>query len=184
MPSRPPRAHGRGRRPDGLHVVRLTPDDWRSYAQLRVAMLTDAPDAFWTTLADVRDRTEAQWRRSSGPATLQARDAAGTPLGTLTVLTAGTAPAIGMVPGAGDALVVAVFVIPEARGSGVVDLLLGSALELARDELGASRMVLQVNEHNAAARRVYERHGYVLTGEFLQHPERKARDLEMARPVG
>jgi ribosomal protein S18 acetylase RimI-like enzyme len=164
--------------------VRLTPDDWRSYARLRIAMLTDAPDAFWTTLSDVEARTEEDWRRSSTASTLQARDANGIPLGTLTVLTAATTPTVGIRPGEGDALVLAVYVVPESRGRGVVDALLDAALALARDELGATRMVLQVNEHNAAARRVYERHGYRLTGEFLQHPERPgARDLEMARPT-
>ena len=30
----------------GLHVVRLGPDDWESYAALRTAMLTDAPEAY------------------------------------------------------------------------------------------------------------------------------------------
>ena len=189
MPSPSPRAGdpggpGPSGRPPGLRVVRLTPDDWRSYAQLRVAMLRESPDAFWTRLEDVEGRTETQWRRSSGPGTLQARDDQGTPLGTLTVFTEETSPALGIKPGPGDALVLAVYVIPEARGRGVVDALLDAALTLAREELGARRMVLQVNEHNHGARRVYERHGYALTGQFLQHPERPgARDLEMARPV-
>ncbi|WP_051145531.1 GNAT family N-acetyltransferase [Ornithinimicrobium pekingense] len=164
--------------------MRLTPDDWRSYAELRIGMLTHAPEAFWSRLEDVRDRTEADWRRSSDDRTLQARDAAGTPLGTLTVLTPRTPPELGLRPGAGDALVLAVYVIPQARGRGVVDLLLDAALELAREELGASRMVLQVHEDNVAARRVYERHGYRLTGGSLPHPHRAGTvDVEMARPV-
>lgn len=168
----------------GLHVVRLTEDDWRSYAELRIGMLTDAPDAFWTTLADVQQRTEEQWRASSHDRTLQARAGDGTPLGTLTLLTAETTPERGMRPDDGDALVLAVYVVPAARGVGVVDLLLHRALEVARDDLGSRRMVLQVNEHNLGAIRVYERHGYALTGHFLQHPARPdARDLEMARPV-
>ncbi|SOC52024.1 GNAT family N-acetyltransferase [Ornithinimicrobium cerasi] len=170
---------------EGLSVRRLAPDDWRSYADLRIAMLTDAPDAFWTTLADVEARTEQDWRRSSNGSTLQARDGHGIPVGTLTLLTAATTPDLGVKPGPGDALVLAVYVVPAARGRGVVDALLDAALTLARDELGAWRMVLQVNEHNLGARRVYERHGYRLTGEFLQHPERPGvRDLEMVRPVG
>lgn len=188
-PDPPHRRGGRRRRPgeteraDGVHVVRLAPEDWRSYAQLRIGMLTDAPEAFWSRLEDVQDRTEADWRRSSDDRTLQARDARGTPLGTLTVLTPQTPPNLGLRPGSGDALVLAVYVIPAARGRGVVDLLLEAALELAREEIGASRLVLQVNETNVAARRVYERHGYVLTGQSLPHPRQPTRDLEMARPV-
>ncbi|WP_134772828.1 GNAT family N-acetyltransferase [Ornithinimicrobium flavum] len=174
----------RDARPTGVHVVRLTPDDWRSYAALRIGMLTHAPEAFWSRLEDLEGRTEEQWRRSSNDRTLHARDADGTPLGTLTVLTPEAGPDLGLRPGAGDALVLAVYVIPEARGGGVVDLLLDAALELAREELGARRMVLQVNERNGAARRVYERHGYRLTGHSLPHPHQVGtRDLEMARPV-
>ncbi|MFK5633792.1 GNAT family N-acetyltransferase [Ornithinimicrobium sp. LYQ103] len=165
-------------------MVRLGPDDWRSYAALRVAMLTDAPEAFWTTLADVERLSEAQWRRRSTDRTLQARDGDGAPLGTLTVLTPDAGPALGLQPEDADALVVAVYVIPAARRRGVVDALLGAAHDLARDGLGARRMVLQVNERNLAAQRVYERHGYVLTGESLPHPHQPGvRDLEMARPL-
>jgi ribosomal protein S18 acetylase RimI-like enzyme len=168
----------------GLHVVRLGPDDWESYAALRTAMLTDAPEAFWTTLADVEGFGEAQWRRRSTDRTLQARAGDGTPLGTVTVLTADGGPALGLQPEDGDALVLAVYVVPSARGRGVVDALLDAAHSLARDSLGARRMVLQVNEGNVAARSVYERHGYVLTGGSLPHPRQPGvRDLEMARPV-
>lgn len=182
-PGSPDGGHGRRSRPDGVQVVRLTPDDWRSYAELRLGMLRHAPEAFWSRLEDLEGRTEADWRRSSTDRTLQARDADGTPLGTLTVLTPSTPPELGLAPRAGDALVLAVYVVPHARGRGIVDLLLESAVDLAR-ELGASRMVLQVNEHNLAARAVYERHGYTLTGDSLPHPHQPGtRDLEMARPV-
>jgi GNAT superfamily N-acetyltransferase len=171
-------------RVEGLHVVRLTPDDWRSHQELRVGMLTDAPDAFWTTLADVEQRGEAQWRRASSGSTFQARSGDGTPLGTVTLLTAGTAPARGLRPAPGDALLLAAYVVPAARGRGVIDLLLREAQRVARDELGARRLVLQVNEGNLPARRAYQRHGYALTGGVLQHPDRPGvRDLEMARPV-
>ncbi|AXH95675.1 GNAT family N-acetyltransferase [Ornithinimicrobium avium] len=167
-----------------MYVVRLTPEDWRSYAELRVGMLTDAPDAFWTTLAEVQERTEEEWRRSSNGHTLQARDAGGRPVGTVTVLTPEVPPHVGLLPGAGDALVLAVYVIPDARGRGVVDALLEAARALARDVLGADRLVLQVTETNVAALRVYERHGYALTGHSLPHPRQPGvRDLEMARPV-
>jgi ribosomal protein S18 acetylase RimI-like enzyme len=171
-------------REDGVHVVRLTPDDWESYAELRIGMLRDAPEAFWSRLEDVQGRTEEEWRRSSDGRTLQARDPDGAPLGTLTLLTSLTPPELGLQPGSADALVLAVYVVPAARGRGVVDLLLDTALEVARDGLGARRMLLQVNERNVVARRVYERHGYTLTGRSLPHPHQPGgRDLEMARPV-
>lgn len=170
-------------RSGGLRVVRLGPDDWRDYRELRLGMLRDAPDAFWTQLADVEHLGEADWRARSHDRTLQVRDADGTPLGTITVLTRETNQALGLQAGDGDALVLAVYVVPAARGRGVVDLLLEGARELAR-ELGCTRLVLQVGEANLAARRVYERHGYRPTGAWLPHPRLEGqRDLEMARPV-
>ena len=42
------------------------------------------------------------------------------------MLTAATTPDLGIRPGEGDALVLAVYVVPEARGRGVVDVLLGA----------------------------------------------------------
>ncbi|MGC5583532.1 GNAT family N-acetyltransferase [Ornithinimicrobium sp. W1665] len=167
----------------GLHVARLTPDDWRDYRELRLGMLRDAPDAFWTVLADVEHLAEAEWRKRSHDRTLHVRDAGGTPLGTTTVLTRETNQALGLQAGSGDALVLAVYVVPAGRGRGVVDLLLESARDLARG-LGCTRMVLQVGESNTAARRAYERHGYRLTGASLPHPRLEGqRDLEMSRPV-
>lgn len=169
--------------PVGLHVVRLGPDDWRDYRELRLGMLRDAPDAFWTQLADVQHLAEEDWRQRSHDRTLHVRDADGTPLGTTTVLTRETNQALGLQAGTGDALVLAVYVVPAARGLGVVDLLLEAARHLAQ-ELGCTRLVLQVGEANLAARRAYERHGYRLTGASLPHPRLAGqRDLEMARPV-
>ena len=185
MPTSPHGRGGRRRPPRGaVQVVPLTPDDWRSYAELRTRMLAEAPEAFWTTLSDVEDLTEQEWRRRCDDRTLQARDTDGAPLGTVTVLGQETPPHVGLLPGAGDALVLAVYVIPEARGHGVVDALLDAARAVARDRLGAARLVLQVTETNVAARRVYDRHGYVLTGNSLPHPRQPGvRDLEMTRPV-
>lgn len=169
-----------------LSVVRVAEDDWESYRDLRLAMLLDAPDAFWTTYADVADRDEAAWRRAAtGVLCLQVRDEDDIPLGTLTVLL--PAPAAAGEPAEfapGDALVVAVYVVPEARGRGVGDALLRAARAVAREELGATRLVLHVNELNEPARALYARHGFTPTGATLAHPRQPGvRELELARPL-
>lgn len=160
------------------YVVRLGPDDWRTYRQLRLEMVTDSPEAFWTTREELETYTEADWRARSTDRTLQARAADGTPLGTLTVLTPRPYRETGLGPD--DALVLAVYVTPPARGTGVVEALLAAAHDLAVEELGARRLVLHVHEHNARAIRVYERAGYRLDGRSLEHPtDPDHLDLEM-----
>ena len=168
------------------YVVRLVPEDWRTYRDLRLEMVTDAPDAFWTTREQLEDYTEDDWRRRANDGTVQVREAdgtpAGTPVGTLTVLTPRPDVEVGL--DSHDALVLAVYVVPAARGTGVLELLLGAAEEIARTELGARRLVLHVHDRNARAITAYRRCGYRLTGATLQHPtEPGHRDVEMELPL-
>ncbi len=93
-----------------LHRVR--PDDWRAHRDLRLEMLQDAPDAFWTQHADVADLDEAAWRsRIAGQHHVQAR-ADGDPVGS-----------VGLFPdpdeGPDTVTLVAMYVAPRARGRGV-----------------------------------------------------------------
>lgn len=57
----------------------------------------------------------------------------------------------------------AVYVHPDARGSGASTALMRAAVDAARAK-GALRVALWVNERNAAARRFYERFGFAMTG--------------------
>ena len=62
------------------------------------------------------------------------------------------------------------------RGRGVGSALLGSAVEWAR-EAGAHKMALQVWPHNAGARRLYERLGFVTEGRLRRHWRRRNGEL-------
>ena len=56
----------------------VSADDWESHRDLRLAVLQDAPDAFWFTYADEAVYDEADWReRIEGAWLVQARDADG-----------------------------------------------------------------------------------------------------------
>jgi ribosomal protein S18 acetylase RimI-like enzyme len=159
------------RRFSGVHLHRVTDADWASHRDLRLAMLQDAPDAFWTTYDDVAGYTDEQWQRSlTGPARfLQARAADGTPLGTLGVLPQGYADTIPLPFDAGN--LVAMYVVTGARGRGVGDLLMGGARQLALD-LGRTRLLLEVSSDNAPAIALYERTGFRFTGNTVPHPRR------------
>lgn len=171
--------------PSPFSVVRLTEGDWESHRELRLEMLLQAPDAFWTRYEDMVERPEEAWRAAiRATPTLQARAGDGTAVGTLTVVrTDAVAATQGELP-PGDALVVAVYVRPVARGHGVGDLLLQEAERIARTDLRATRVMLHVHEHNAPALALYARNGYELTGGALTHPDRGGiRDLEHVKAL-
>jgi ribosomal protein S18 acetylase RimI-like enzyme len=63
----------------------------------------------------------------------------------------------------GEWYVTAVSVTPEARGRGVGAALLEDAVARARDA-GMASIALDVDAKNSGARRLYERHGFVVTG--------------------
>lgn len=60
--------------------------------------------------------------------------------------------------------IVAMYVAPEARGRGIADALMRAALERARTTDGVLQVHLAVTSHNVAARKLYERHGFVRYG--------------------
>lgn len=61
-----------------------------------------------------------------------------------------------------------VYVVPEARGTGLARAMLEHAVALAR-ELGFDWLKLQVAEHNLPARTLYERLGFVIYGREEDH---------------
>lgn len=157
--------------PPGLSLHRVTERDWASHRDLRLEMLQEAPDAFWTTHAEVVDRDEAAWRSAVTGAVrvLQARTDQDLPLGTLGILPEGYAQEVPL--DLGSVNLIAMYVVPAARGLGVGDLLMTGARELTRS-LGRARIQLEVTSNNAAAIRFYERTGFRFTGASTPHPRR------------
>lgn len=60
---------------------------------------------------------------------------------------------------AADVEIKRMYVVPDARGSGVADELLAAMEQRARDD-GRSRVVIHTGDRQLAALRFYERHGY------------------------
>jgi ribosomal protein S18 acetylase RimI-like enzyme len=83
----------------------------------------------------------------------------------------------------GAALLVSVWVAPEARGRGAGELLVEAALRRAA-ELGARELRLWVAEDNPAAQRLYRRLNFRPTGRVQPIREGEPRrELEMARAL-
>lgn len=80
----------------------------------------------------------------------------------------GEARTDGAGPQTGDAELSKLYLLPRARGTGAADILLGSALGVAR-ERGARGIWLGTNEGNAQARAAYARHGFAVVGTRTFH---------------
>lgn len=131
---------------------RAGPDDWETWRDLRLRSLAADPDAFGSTLAREQAFDEATWRsRASGLSVLGAFE------GTPAALGGGFEFRPGYVQ------VVAMWTDPAYRGLGLAAAVLDLVVRAARAD--GHRVVLEVARGNDAARAVYERYGFVATGE-------------------
>ncbi len=158
-------------------IERLRPGEGQRLRAIRLRALAEAPDAFATTLAASEGRPPEVWEDQV--------------LALPTFVWREGSADLGMVRGAradGDAAtgyLISLWVAPEARGRGVGGALVGEVVAWAR-AAGLRRLVLDVGEHNAAARRLYERADFVATGitGALPPPRTHVRELEMALELG
>jgi ribosomal protein S18 acetylase RimI-like enzyme len=144
-----------------VRVTVAAPDDWERVRALRLAALADSPDAFGSSLEEERTRAEDAWRAPL-------RRPRTTTLVAVLELAHGGERDAGLAVVApwrdrpGEAGLFAVWVAPWARGRGVGEALVSTAIrEAARDY---RRIVLDVGDDNVAAIRLYERLGFEPTG--------------------
>jgi GNAT superfamily N-acetyltransferase len=143
-------------------VVReVTPDDWETLRDVRLAALREAPYAFASTYEREASFTEEQWRG-------RISDRSVTYFGYLpdNPEPAGLA---GAYVNDGIAGLVSMWVRPSARGHGVAEALIGATADWAKARDHDS-ILLWVTESNTSARKLYERCGFTLTGESQPLP--------------
>jgi len=158
----------------GVTVRRATADDWELVRDVRLAALQEAPHAFGSTYARERDFDEATWRgrlsNPDGPTFLAFKG--DTAVGIDGVHTEG-----------GDRILVAMWVAPSARRTGVGEALTNAVCDWVRAQ-GDSRVYLGVAEDNEPARRLYERLGFEMTGKSAPlHSDPTRLSLGMARDL-
>ena len=151
----------------------LTADEWQTWREIRLGALAEAPYAFGSKLAAWREAPEERWRARldlEGSHNLVAF-AEGTPVGMATG-----------VPGErpGEAGLISMYVSGAARGRGVGSLLI-DAVERWAVARGADTFCLHVVAENHAARRLYERHGLVVTGEVDREAPEDPLEVEMCK---
>ncbi|MEO7060327.1 MAG: GNAT family N-acetyltransferase [Lapillicoccus sp.] len=155
-----------------IELRRVLPQEWEGHRHLRLEMLLDAPDAFWTTHAEAAAMDEAQWRARISTtfhvmATLDA-----VPVGSVGMWS-------GPDPDPDVAHLIAMYVAPPVRGQGVGERLVAAVLDEAVAR-GHRRVVLEVTGNNAPAIALYTRMGFQPTGVRRSHPRRgDLQELEM-----
>lgn len=159
--------------PVEIHQAALA--DLADVRTIRLRALQDAPYAFASTYEREAAFVESDWagRLTSGSSTFLAR-VGGKTVGICT----------GLPPRRAMAELVAMWVDPVARGTGVAAELVRAVLAWATDE-GAVRVHLWVAETNERARRFYEKLDFVLTGEQQPLPsELDVLEFGMVHTVG
>ena len=153
-----------------LHRVR--PEEWEEHRVLRLEMLRDAPDAFWTTHEQALELDGATWReRIASTFHVHAR-LGDDPVGSVGMWD-------GSDPDPDGTNLIAMYVAPRARRRHVGERLVRAVLEEAQRR-GHRQVLLQVTDTNAPARALYERAGFRLTGGQVPHPRRPGLvELEM-----
>ena len=123
----------------------LSPDDWRTFRDIRLRALADSPDAFGSTLEREREFGEEDWRRRlSGPVAV-VEDPDPVAVG-------------GVFENDGVIHVWGMWTDPAHRGRGHARRVLDEILPVDRTAQ------LDVNVANPGARAAYERYGFVGTG--------------------
>ena len=143
-------------------VRRLSAEDWAVLRDIRLRALEEAPYAFGSTLEGESSRSEQWWKagvdRLPWHGTRRIVWFVADGEGRVVGLTAGVEGADG-----GHPEVMSMWVEPDCRGTGVAGDLLAAVISWAEGQ-GASALRLGVADDNLAARRFYERHGFVSTG--------------------
>jgi GNAT superfamily N-acetyltransferase len=144
-----------------MHVRVLTVEDLRAYRALHRFGMTESPlgfvDVSETDAARPDEEVAAMLARGEGLGVFESERLVGK-------LTIDALPYPSL---AHTFWVHAVYVHPDARGSGASTALMQAAIESAAAK-GARRVVLWVNEANTTARRFYERLGFKEAGRIPQ----------------
>ncbi|MGL5930858.1 MAG: GNAT family N-acetyltransferase [Dermatophilaceae bacterium] len=144
-------------------VVRLTESLWSTGRDVRLAALIDSPRAFWSTYPESARLGEHEWRaRASSEHPFWLALDGERPLGTVGLYRPDGMPD-------DEVALVAMWVATVARGSGVAQALVRTALGQARSD-GRRRVLLEVAHENRRAWAFYERCGFRATGRVGRMP--------------
>jgi ribosomal protein S18 acetylase RimI-like enzyme len=157
-----------------IEIVKVSPDDWRMWRELRLAALAEAPSAFGSTLAEWSGAgdTEQRWRARLADVALN-----------LVVMCDGEAAGMVSAAAPGEdrpAELMSLWVAPSSRGPGVGDEAIRQVLVWVRENFAATAVELSVKTGNTHAVRLYEHHGFIDAGPSRYGPGERLMRFEDA----
>lgn len=168
--------HVANREHDTVVLIReVAPDDWQLLRDIRLTALLDAPSAFGSSYEREAGFTEADWREriETGAVNFLAYLPEVSP--------AGLAGSFEDRPGVAE--LVAMWVAPAARGRGTGEALIDAVVNWAKNH-DYREVHLWVTESNVPARGLYERCGFVPTGERQPLPSNPSLpEIGMRLPI-
>jgi GNAT superfamily N-acetyltransferase len=157
-----------------MAVRYLGPEEWRTFRDVRLAALKEAPYAFGSTYAREANLPEKHWRGAVIQRTRFVAEIAGEVAGTV---------AAGPGELSSSAALTALWVDPRHRERGVGSALVDAVVDWAAAR-GFSQILLWVTDVNLNAERLYAHHGFARTGRANEvRPGEPAVEYEMAKPI-
>ena len=159
---------------NGVLVRRPRGDEWQAWRDLRLESLREHPDAFLESFAAAAALDDNVWmqRVLHGHTLVAVRN------GRITGM------CVGYMDDTGAPRLVAMYVMPAGRGSGLVEALVEAVVAWAADVTDSAAVILWVNASNHRARDAYKRSKFVETGRVEPHPSLEgATVVEMARAL-
>lgn len=161
---------------NGIVMRPVTADEWMLWRAARLEALRESPAAFGSQLTDWIEASEERWRERLSVT------------GAHDVLAFDGEHVVGMVSGmpvADDPTrteLISMWVAPSARGTGLAAALIDRIVDWAT-QAGASVVDLSVMPDNPAARRAYERAGFVALSEPGDALPDGRREVRMRRAL-
>jgi RimJ/RimL family protein N-acetyltransferase len=148
---------------DKIIIAKLPPEKWQAYKALRLRALRDDPQAFSESFQKAVAYPDERWQQRAaegyaGKVSLMVFASEGEQLvGMMGVFFPPHDP--------GMALIVGMYVVPEARGKGISKQLMAALLRELKANPGINKAALSVNKGQLAAVKLYESFGFKLVGE-------------------
>lgn len=148
---------------DTVEIVSLKPEEWQHYRDLRLRALKEEPQAFGSTYDENAKHPDEYWQK-------RIEDTINKNTQWL-VFAKLDGTLVGMVGGFAEkepdnAHVVAVYVVPEARGKGISKLLMIELLTRIKTNKLIKKITVDVNPEQEAAFNLYKNSGFTLTKKY------------------
>lgn len=150
-----------------IELVRIGPEAWREFREVRLASLADSPGAFGARYADWVDADEQRWRArlADVPFTVVARSD-GEPVGVACGAQSGEVVEL-----------ISMWVAPSQRGTGLAGRLIEQVVAWASAR--GQQTCLMVRDDNIGAVRAYLRAGFIDHGVPEDWPAEAPRERRM-----